>query len=115
MRLRPHRRRNAVLWNARVTPLFRAGERAYSRSQAHWLLRTGMLLLIIAMVRLARGTRTRWEPVSLAAGALLTVAGFVRPMAPVFYSGVLVLIVALIARLSAQHRQHRQGRRDPAA
>ena len=56
-----------------------------------------MLLALIGLMRLARATRTRWEPVSLVAGATLTVIGFELPAASVaFLLGILVLVVTLL-------------------
>ena len=103
MTLRPRRRRNAVVWNANVTPLARSGGRTYSRSQAHWWLRTGALLMVIQLLALARSARSRWEPVCLAAGGVLTAAGFVLPAVVVFFTGLLVLIVTLLTRIREQH------------
>lgn len=109
MTLRPRRRRNAVVWNANVTPLARSAGRAYSRSQAHWWLRTGALLMVIQLLALARTARTRWEPVCLGAGGVLTAAGFVLPAVGIYFTGLLVLIVTLITRIKEQQRP-----RDPA-
>jgi hypothetical protein len=57
------------------------------------------------VVRLARSTRAHWEPVSLVAGAALTVVGFVLPAASVaFLLGLVVLVVALIKGVAAKGR-----------
>jgi len=95
MTSRPRRRRNAVVWNANVTPLARSAGRAYSRSQVNWWFRTGALLMAIHLVALARTARTRWEPAGLIAGSLLTASGFVLPGAAAFFAGLLILIVTL--------------------
>ena len=104
MTLRPRRRRNAVVWNANVSPLARSGGRAYSRSQLHWLFRTWGLLMVIQLLVLARTARTRWEPAGLAAGGGLTAAGFALPAAAAFFGGLLVLIVTLTIRIREQQR-----------
>ena len=70
-----------------------------------WLLRTGGLLAVIGVVRLARITRTRWEPVFLSVGALLMVIGFVLPAAFVtFFIGMLVLLITLLKGVVAKGR-----------
>ena len=65
--------------------------------------------MVLGVLWLARTARVRWEPVSLLAGALIAVTGFVLPAGGVFMLGVLVLIVTLLKGISAQQRQ-----RDPA-
>jgi hypothetical protein len=67
--------------------------------------------MILGVLWLARTARVCWEPVTLLAGALIAVTGFVLPSGGgvVFMLGVLVLIVTLLKGISAQHR-----RRDPA-
>jgi hypothetical protein len=64
-----------------------------------------MLLAVIVVVRLARVTRARWEPVCLGAGALLMVIGFVLPAAFVtFFLGMLVLMVTLLRGIATKGR-----------
>jgi hypothetical protein len=64
-----------------------------------------VLLTVIGLLRLARTTRARWEPVSLFAGALLMVTGFLLPAASVvFFPGLLVLIVALLKEIRSDRR-----------
>ena len=66
--------------------------------------------MVIGVLRLGRTARIRWEPVSLLAGALIAVTGFVLPGGgAVFMLGILVLIATLLKGISAQQRQ-----RDPA-
>ena len=65
--------------------------------------------MVLGVLWLARTARVRWEPVSLLAGALIAVTGFVLPAGGVFMLGVLVLIVTLLKGISAQQRG-----RDPA-
>jgi hypothetical protein len=59
--------------------------------------------MVIGFLRLARTARTRWEPVSLAAGVLLMVAGYLVPsVAWAFFLGQLVLCVALVKGIRQQ-------------
>ena len=75
-----------------------------------WRLRTGALLMVLGALWLARTARVRWEPVSLLAGFLIAVTGFVLPAGGgVFMLGVLVLIATLVKGINAQER-----RRGPA-
>jgi predicted branched-subunit amino acid permease len=63
--------------------------------------------MMIGVLRLARTARVRWEPVSLSAGVVLMVAGYLVPsMAGAFLLGMLVLCVALLIGI----RQQRRGR-----
>ena len=87
----------------------RRGARPARLRRIRWWLRTGALLTIIGVLRLARTARVRWEPVSLLAGVLIAVTGFALPASGLFMLGVLVLIVTLLKGLGAQQR-----RRDPA-
>ena len=87
----------------------RRGARPARLRRIRWWLRTGALLTIIGVLRLARTARVHWEPVSLLAGVLIAVTGFALPASGLFMLGVLVLIVTLLKGLSAQQR-----RRDPA-
>ena len=122
MRLRP-RRRNLVVWSSTAAPAGRSraaprrgGVPRRSRARPprlrriRWWLRTGALLTVVGVLRLVRTARVRWEPVSLLAGVLIAVTGFVLPAGGgVFMLGVLVVIVTLLKGISAQER-----RRDPA-
>ena len=85
------------------------GTRATPARRFRWWLRTGALLMVIGVLRLARTARTRWEPVCLSAGVLLMVAGYlVTSVAGAFVLGQLVLCAALLKGI----RQQRG--RDPA-
>jgi hypothetical protein len=111
MRLRP-RRRNLVVWSSSVVPAGRSrgpgplrGTRPARASRIRWWLRTGALLVIIGTLRLARTARARWEPLSLLAGALLTVIGLTLPAAAgTFLLGLLVLVVTLLKGIKEQGR-----------
>jgi hypothetical protein len=122
MRLRP-RRRNLVVWSSTAAPAGRsraaphragAPRRRAARPprlrRIRWWLRTGALLTVVGVLRLARTARVRWEPVSLLAGVLIAVTGFALPAGGgLFVLGALVLIVTLLKGISTQQR-----RRDPA-
>ena len=63
------------------------------------------MLSVLGVLWLARTARVRWEPVSLLAGFLIAVTGFVVPAGGgVFMLGVLVLIVTLLAGINTQRR-----------
>jgi hypothetical protein len=111
MRLRP-RRRNLVLWSSSASPAGRPlglGRPRVARPgrirRICWCLRTGALLMVIGIMRLARMTRTRWEPLSLLAGALLTLTGLLLPAAAgTFFLGLLVIIASLLRGIREQGR-----------
>jgi len=70
-----------------------------------WWLRTGVLFTVIGVVWFARTARTRWEPVSILAGVLLMVVGYVTPVIGAFFPGLLVLIVTLLKGTSEAQRR----------
>ena len=76
MRLRAHRR-NLAVSSPSVGPADRYGALGLTRPartrRIRRCLRTGALLTVIGLMRLARGARPRWRP--LLAGTVLTVAG----------------------------------------
>ncbi len=64
-----------------------------------------MLLAVMGVMRLARCTRARWEPVFLGAGAVLAVVGFELPAASVmFLLGLLIMVVTLVKGIAAKGR-----------
>lgn len=65
--------------------------------------------MVLGVLRLARTARTRWEPLSLLAGTLLAMVGYMLPSAAAFLLGVLVLIVTLLKAIREQEQ-----RRNPA-
>ena len=104
MRLRP-RRGHLVVWSSSEIPGRSWAWRPVRQRRIRWWLRTGALLAVIGVVRLARITRTRWEPVFLSVGALLMVIGFVLPAASVAYLfGMLVLVIALLTGIKTKGR-----------
>ena len=75
MILRAHRR-NLVVWSPSVGSAGRCGAPRLARTRRiHRRIRTGALLMIIGVMRLARAVRPRWRP--LLAGGVLTVGGVV--------------------------------------
>jgi hypothetical protein len=105
MRLRP-RRGYLVVWSSSGVP--GGGSRAWRPARARrirWWLRTGTLLALIGVVRLARAMRMHWEPVCLVAGGLLMVIGFVLPAASVaFFPGMMVMLIALLKGIKTKGR-----------
>ena len=97
MRLRAYRR-NLVVWSPSVGSADRYGAPRLARlartRRIHWWIRTGALLMIIGLIRLARVVRPRWRP--LLAGGVLTGFGVV---AAVVWG--LVLLPGLLFFLSA--------------
>ena len=76
MRRRSHRR-NLVAWSLSANPADRYGDPRFMRPvrtrPIRRSLRTGALITIIGVMRLARGARHRWRP--LLAGTVLTAVG----------------------------------------
>ena len=94
MRLRP-RRRTMVVWSSSPGRAARHKTRSARPERIRWRLRTGALLTIIGVVRLARAARTRPRPTISLAGMAITVAGISLPSEAVLVSGFLVLMLAL--------------------
>ena len=100
MRLRPHRR-NLVVWSSSACPAGRYGALRFTRPgpdrRIRRSIRTGALLTVIGLVRLARAMRARWRP--LLSGTVLTVAGFIMRSgmgSVVLIPGILLLFSALL-------------------
>jgi hypothetical protein len=76
MRLRSHRR-SLVVWSLSASPAGRYGDprlmRPVRTRRIRRSLRTGALVTVIGLMRLARGARHRWRP--LLAGTVFTVVG----------------------------------------
>ena len=68
-----------------------------------WWFRTGALLTVIGITRLARITRARWRSVFLVAGALLAIIGVALSSAAAFVPGLLVLLVGLAGGTERSH------------
>jgi hypothetical protein len=97
MRLRAHRR-NLVVWSPSVGSADRYGTTRFTRltrtRRIHRWIRTGALLMIIGLMRLARAARPRWRP--LLAGGVLTGFGVVAAVVwgLVLLPGLLFLVSA---------------------
>jgi hypothetical protein len=101
MTLRRHRR-NVVIWRSSRCPDYRGRGLWFTRAgrsgRVRRRLRISGLLLAVGLLRVAAAVRPRWRP--LAAGTVLTVAGFVmRSGMPgiVMIPGMLFLTAALLA------------------
>jgi hypothetical protein len=110
MRLRP-RRGNLVIWSSSGGP--DGGSWAWRPARPRrirWWLRTGTLLALMGVVRLARTARIRWEPVFLGVGVTLVVIGFALPAAWLaFPFGLLVLLVTLLKGIATKGRRADQA------
>ena len=99
MRLRAHRR-NLVVWSPSVGSADRYGASRLARlaraRRIHWWIRTGALLMIIGVMRLARAVRPRWRP--LLVGGALTGVGVVAAVVwgLVLLPGLLFLVSAAL-------------------
>jgi hypothetical protein len=97
MRLRAHRR-NLVVWSPSVGSAGRYGAPRLARltrtRRIRRRIRTGALLMIIGVMRLARAARPRWRP--LLAGGVLTGGGVVAAVVwgLVLLPGLLFLVSA---------------------
>ena len=104
MRLRPRQRAMMVWYSSSGRPA-RHGVREMRRSRRpgriRFWLRTGALLTIIALVRLARAARKYPRPSLSLAGVAVTVAGISLPSEAVLISGFVILLVALFLPGSA--------------
>ena len=98
MSLRPHPR-TMVVWSSSSGRTARHGVREMTRSarrgRIRWWLRTGALLTIIGVMRLARIARTHERPTISLAGTVVTVIGISLPSGAVLGSGFVVLMLAL--------------------
>ena len=111
MRLRPHRR-NLVVWRSYAgpdsygLPWF---TRAARTRRIRRCLRTGVLLTVIGLMRLARAVLADWR---LMAGGVLTVVGVMLrsgPVSVVMIPGLLLLAVALLAPASPKPARTRRA------
>jgi hypothetical protein len=98
MRLRS-RRQTMVAWSSSSGRVARHDVRAVTRAsrarRIRWWVRTGVLLAIIGVLRLARTARTYPRPALSLAGTAVTVAGITLPSGAVLVSGFLVLFLAM--------------------
>jgi hypothetical protein len=99
MRLRAHRR-NRVVWGPSAGSVGRYGAPRLSRpartGRIHRWIRTGLLLMVIGLMRLVHAARPRWRPVL--AGGVLTGFGVVAAVVwgLVLLPGLLLLVSAAL-------------------
>ena len=98
------RRRNIVVWSSSAAPASRTRGQDVTQPargrRIRWWVRTGVLLAVIGVMRVAQIMRARWEPALLLTGALLTVIGVMLPNAVALLAGVPVLFFALLKGLT---------------
>jgi hypothetical protein len=110
MRLRPHRR-TLVVWSTYGGP-DRYGLPWFTRvprGRIRRWIRTGALLTIIGLMRLARAVLADWR---LMAGGVLTAVGVMLrsgPVSVVMIPGLLLLVVALLAPPSPKPARTRRA------
>jgi hypothetical protein len=106
MRLGAHRR-NLGVWSASVGLGDTHGARRLTRTRrVRTCFRTGTLLTVVGLMRLARAVRPFWRP--LLAGGMLTVVGVVLRSGAVVLPGLWLLVYAVLfpARPDADRRRH---------
>jgi hypothetical protein len=96
MRPRWHRK-TLVVWSSSAVAAGRPGvavrrRRRSQRRALRWRIRTGALVAVIGLIRLALLVRARPGLAFLLAGAVLSVAGNMLPSGPVFIAGMLVFL-----------------------
>src|SRR5580704_14392058 len=98
MRMRSHRR-SLMIWSPPGGPANRYGALAFTRRTRprpiRWWLRTGALLTVIGITRIARAIRAHWRSVFTVTGGLLLVVGFMLSSGGAFVAGLLVLLALL--------------------
>jgi hypothetical protein len=106
MRMRSHRR-SLMIRTPSGGRTDRYGVPAFTRLARHrpirWWFRTGALLAVIGITRLARTMRARWRSMFLVAGALLVITGVTLSSAGAFVPGLLVLLVGLARGAERSH------------
>ena len=109
MRLRPYRR-NLAMWNLHVGPSGRYGVTQPARPRRiRRRVRTGVLLTIIGLMRLARAVQADWRPL---AGAVLTTVGVVfrsGPAGVLMLPGMMLLVLALLSPASPKTVRSRRS------
>ena len=100
--MRRSRQRTTVVWFSssgraarREVPEVREVTRPTRSGRFRWWARTGALLTVIGVLRLARIVRAYPRPSLSLAGTGITLAGITLPSEPVLIAGFLVLFLAL--------------------
>jgi hypothetical protein len=106
MGMRSHRR-NLMVWSPPGGRADRYGLPTFIRlarsRRIRWWFRTGALLAVIGITRLARGTRAHWRSVFAVTGAALVVVGGVLPSGAAFVAGMLLVLIALLKGAEPSH------------
>jgi len=114
MRLRPHRR-NLVVWSQSAGSAGRYGAPRFTTlartGRTRRWIRTGALLSVVGLMRLARAARARWRP--LLAGGVLTAAGLVLRAGPggmVLLPGLMFLVATPLTPASTKADRRRRSK-----
>jgi hypothetical protein len=106
MRMRSQRR-SLMAWSPSGGRADRSGVPAFTRlaqpRRIRWWFRTGALLAVIGITRLARGMRARWRSAFFVTGAALLVVGVILPSGAAVVPGLVVLLVALLKGAGPSH------------
>jgi hypothetical protein len=101
------RRRSLMIWtppgartDGRGVP---ASTRLARRTPIRRWFRTGALLAVIGITRLARIMRAHWGSIFLVTGSLLVILGFVLSSAGAFVPGLLILLIGLVKGAGRSH------------
>jgi hypothetical protein len=101
------RRRSLMVWSPSGSRADRYGLPTSTRlarsRRIRWWFRTGVLLAVIGITRLARGMRARSRSVFLVTGAALVVVGVVLPSGAALVPGILVVLIALLKGAEPSH------------
>jgi hypothetical protein len=113
MRPRAHRR-DLVAWTRSADPAYRYGAAGLARlprsKRLRRWVRTGTLLTVIGLMRLARAVRPRWRP--LVAGSVLTAVGLILrngAWSMILLPGLLLLLSAPLIPASTDARHQRRS------
>ncbi len=90
------RRRNLVVWSSSGRYALPAMTRRARPRRLRGPLRTGALLAVIGLTRLARLGRARWRLALGLSGTVLAAAGVMLSSAAVLVPGIVVLLVTLL-------------------
>jgi hypothetical protein len=97
MRFRRSRHRNLVLLSTRAVPPLAPWHRMRpARRRRFRAMRTGFLLAVIGVTRLARAARAHWRVSLGLAGLLLEILGHSVLPGPVGFAGLLLLLTAAL-------------------